>query len=52
MTHESIAQLVGAQRPIVTTGLDDLERAGRLERRADRGWLVTAPLDGSLIVGR
>jgi len=47
MTHELIAQLVGAQRPTVTTGLNELERAGRLKRRADRTWLVTAPLDGS-----
>jgi hypothetical protein len=40
LTHDLIAQLIGAQRPTVTTGLGDLQRQGRLLRRPDRTWLV------------
>ncbi|HEY7266705.1 MAG TPA: Crp/Fnr family transcriptional regulator [Solirubrobacterales bacterium] len=39
LTHEVIADLVGARRPSVTTALAGLERAGELERLAD-GWLL------------
>jgi CRP/FNR family cyclic AMP-dependent transcriptional regulator len=42
LTHDLIAQLVGAQRPTVTTSLNDLQRAGRLIRRSDRTWVVRA----------
>jgi CRP/FNR family transcriptional regulator, cyclic AMP receptor protein len=31
VTHESLGELVGAQRPSVTTALNELRRAGRLE---------------------
>lgn len=40
LTHDLIAQLIGAQRPTVTTGLSELQRDGRLLRRADRTWLL------------
>jgi CRP/FNR family cyclic AMP-dependent transcriptional regulator len=40
LTHELIAQLIGAQRPTVTTGLGELQRAGRLIKRPDRTWLL------------
>ena len=33
LTHEVLADLIGAQRPSVTTALTDLRRAGRLEVR-------------------
>ncbi len=42
LTHEVIAQLVGAQRPTVTTALRTLSEAGLLTRRADRTWLLAA----------
>ena len=41
LTHDLIAQLVGAQRPTVTTGLNELERSGRLVRCTDRTWIVS-----------
>ena len=40
LTHELLAQLVGAQRPTVTTGLQRLAESGLLRRRADRHWLL------------
>ena len=40
LTHDLIAELLGAQRPTVTTSLNDLQRAGRLLRRRDRTWVV------------
>jgi hypothetical protein len=40
LTHDLIAHLLGAQRPTVTTSLNNLERAGRLLRRSDRTWVV------------
>lgn len=43
LTHDLLAQLLGAQRPTVTTSLNDLERAGRILRRSDRTWIVRAP---------
>lgn len=39
LTHETIAKLVGARRPSVTTGLGILARRGLIERVAD-GWLL------------
>jgi hypothetical protein len=42
LTHDRIAQLVGAQRPTVTTALNDLHRRGRLVKRPDRTWLIAA----------
>jgi CRP/FNR family transcriptional regulator, cyclic AMP receptor protein len=40
LTHELIGQLVGAQRPTVTTALGELRREGRLVKRPDRTWLL------------
>ena len=40
LTHETLARLVGAQRPSVTTALSQLEDAGRLRRTPERGWLL------------
>jgi hypothetical protein len=40
LTHELLAELIGANRPTVTTALGELERAGALERRADRTWVL------------
>jgi CRP/FNR family transcriptional regulator, cyclic AMP receptor protein len=42
LTHDLIAQLIGAQRPTVTTGLGELQRQGRLIKRPDRTWLLPA----------
>ncbi len=39
LTHEVIADLVGARRPSVTTAIAGLEREGKLER-VDGGWLL------------
>lgn len=39
LTHEVIADLVGARRPSVTTALTSLEREGKLER-VKEGWLL------------
>jgi len=41
LTHDLIAQLVGAQRPTVTTALSDLQRDGRLLRGPERTWTVS-----------
>lgn len=40
LTHETLARLVGAQRPSVTTALRQLEDEGRLRRTPQRGWLL------------
>ncbi len=40
LTHETLARLVGAQRPSVTTALRQLEDEGRLRRTPERGWLL------------
>jgi hypothetical protein len=40
LTHETLAGLVGAQRPSVTTALRALERRGALRREAGGGWLL------------
>lgn len=40
LTHEVIAQLVGAQRPTVSTALQALAREGLLTRAPDRTWLL------------
>jgi hypothetical protein len=50
MTHELIAELVGAKRPTVTTALGELERAGALVRLPDRTWLVRRPPDDPITV--
>jgi CRP/FNR family cyclic AMP-dependent transcriptional regulator len=47
LTHEMLGRLVGAQRPSVTTALNQLEAAGRLSRRRNGGWVLhgTPPED-------
>jgi CRP/FNR family cyclic AMP-dependent transcriptional regulator len=40
LTHETLARLVGAQRPSVTTALRQLEEEGRIRRMPDRAWLL------------
>ena len=46
LTHETLARLVGAQRPSVTTAIRQLEVEGRLRRTPDRLWLLQgAPPD-------
>ncbi len=38
LTHTDLAELVGAQRPSVSTGLAELQRQGKLVRAPDRTW--------------
>lgn len=40
LTHEDVAELVGAQRPSVSARLSALSARGELMRRADRTWLL------------
>jgi hypothetical protein len=40
LTHEMLGRVVGAQRPSVTTALNQLESASRISRRQDGGWLL------------
>lgn len=63
LSHQDLAELVGAQRPSVSTRLSELHRRGELVRRPDRTWLLPgAPpaelrdtraraMAGSVIVG-
>jgi len=40
LSHQRLADLVGAHRPSVTSAMGDLNRAGRLSRRRDGVWLL------------
>jgi len=40
LSHERLASIVGAHRPSVTTALGALNKAGKLSRRDDGGWLL------------
>jgi CRP-like cAMP-binding protein len=40
LTHEAMAQIIGASRPHTSTVLRDLEERGLVRRRSDRGLLV------------
>ncbi len=40
LTHETLAGIVGAQRPSVTSALRTLERRGALRRDVSGGWLL------------
>ena len=40
LTHESLAQIIGASRPHTSTVLRDLEEMGLVRRRSERGLLV------------
>jgi CRP/FNR family cyclic AMP-dependent transcriptional regulator len=48
LTHETLARLVGAQRPSVTTALSQLEEEGRLHRTSDRAWRLEGDPPDSL----
>jgi CRP/FNR family transcriptional regulator, cyclic AMP receptor protein len=40
LTHETLARLIGAQRPSVTTAVRQLEEDGRLRRSSNRAWIL------------
>lgn len=40
LTHDSLARLVGAQRPTVSTALKGLQDAGEITRRRDGAWVL------------
>ncbi len=40
LSHQRLADLVGAHRPSVTTAMGDLVRAGAISRREDRVWML------------
>jgi CRP/FNR family transcriptional regulator, cyclic AMP receptor protein len=40
LPHRTLAGMVGARRPSVTTALGQLMESGDIERRADGGWLL------------
>jgi CRP/FNR family transcriptional regulator, cyclic AMP receptor protein len=40
LTHQMLAELVGAQRPSVSAAISRLATAGVLRRTADRGWVL------------
>ena len=40
LTHQTLASLVGAQRPSVTTALGGLADAGRVTKREDGAWVL------------
>jgi CRP/FNR family transcriptional regulator, cyclic AMP receptor protein len=40
LSHRTLAGMVGARRPSVTTALGQLMARGDLERRADGEWLL------------
>jgi CRP-like cAMP-binding protein len=42
LSHQMLAELVGAQRPSVSTALSRLASSGALKRTDKRGWIVTA----------
>ena len=42
LSHQMLAELVGAQRPSVSTALSRLASTGALKRTDRRGWIVTA----------
>lgn len=40
LSHQRLAELVGAHRPAVTSAMGELTRRGAISRRADRTWLL------------
>jgi CRP/FNR family transcriptional regulator, cyclic AMP receptor protein len=40
LSHQRLADLVGAHRPSVTTAMGDLVKSGAVSRRADRAWVL------------
>jgi CRP/FNR family cyclic AMP-dependent transcriptional regulator len=47
LTHETLAKLVGARRPSVTTAMTALSRRGWIER-TEGGWLLHGDADGQI----
>jgi hypothetical protein len=43
LTHRTLARLVGARRPSVTSAIGTLARRGVLDRRPDGSWLLQGP---------
>ena len=43
LTHEALAELVGAQRPPVTTALAELRRQGAISQRDGGVWILRGP---------
>ena len=43
LTHRTIAGLIGARRPSVTSAMTDLTRRGLIERRGDGAWVLRGP---------
>jgi CRP/FNR family transcriptional regulator, cyclic AMP receptor protein len=40
LSHQRLAELVGAHRPAVTSAVGELTRRGAISRRVDRTWLL------------
>ena len=40
LSHQRLADLIGAHRPSVTTAMGELTRAGTLSRRDDGDWVL------------
>lgn len=51
LTHETMAQIIGASRPHTSTVLRDLESIGVVRRRSDRGLLVRPTALARLVRG-
>jgi CRP-like cAMP-binding protein len=47
LTHEVLGEIIGAQRPSVTSGLAQLEQRGLLRRAADRTFVLMGDLGDS-----
>ena len=51
LTHEAMAQIIGASRPHTSTVLRDLEEMGLVRRRSERGLLVRPALLAQMVHG-
>ncbi len=40
LSHQRLAELVGAHRPAVTSAMGELSRSGAISRRDDRSWML------------
>jgi CRP/FNR family transcriptional regulator, cyclic AMP receptor protein len=52
LTHESLAEVVGVQRPSLTTALGELRQQGRLQTLTRGTWLLSFPAPAHLAVLR
>jgi hypothetical protein len=50
LTHQTLAALVGAQRPSVTTALGGLTQSGQMSRRSDGAWVLHGDAPGQIAV--